>query len=461
VPGSLGLGRGRRIDDGRGLEMIGCARPGCQPRRLRRRLAGVCGGAVLAFGLAGVSGVSPALAQTCRPSVGAQGTSRFTVWYCQGDGKARQATGKVARLLDAAWPEETRPEPNGLGPPLTPEANGGRISVYVAAPNEEVDLGACPEFCEKVGSNFGIAQRTAPFQENSLGAPISSGAMIINENIGINDATVIHEFFHVLEFGHSEAATASWLGEASATWAEAKYRATDTTREGFFRDFQRTTTASLTRIDPGHHYGAYVWFLWLAQRVGGDQAVFGLWSALEGVRSSNVAEIDPVVGIYLATLGLSWARSFKDFAVEDLDRNLSRTVTPRLFGRGPFGDPAVPLNVTPRFLRPPSTLSLGTRRTPVSLRLLSAQYEYLRAVGGRVRAVVITANRMRPWGDLVILAHTRFGWQRRDLQNGSVSFCRQKPGQNVDQLYLIADNHDDLQNHSEASYTVTGKTRCS
>jgi hypothetical protein len=187
--------------------------------------------------------------------------------------------------------------------------------------------------------------------------------------------------------------------------------------------------------------------------------VFGLWSALEGARSSDVAVIDPLVGTYLNALGLSWARSFKDYAVEDLNRNLG-AVTPRLFSRGRFGDPAVPLGVTPRFLPPPSTLTLGTRRTSVSFRLLSARYQYLRAVGGRVRAVVITANRMRPWGDLVILAHTRFGWQRRDLQNGSVRFCRQRSRQNVDRLYLIADNHDDLQNHSGASYTVTGKTRC-
>src|SRR5262249_50215258 len=152
--------------------------------------------------------------------------------------------------------------------------------------------GACPEFCERVGSNFGIAQRTAPFRENAQGAQVSSGALIINENIGINDATVIHEFFHVLQIGHSEAAAASWLAEAPATWAEHKYGAMDTSREGFFRAFQRTTTASLTRIDPGHHYGAYVWFVWLAQRVGGDEAVFGLWSALEGARSNNVAVID-------------------------------------------------------------------------------------------------------------------------------------------------------------------------
>jgi acetyltransferase-like isoleucine patch superfamily enzyme len=427
--------------------------------RRRRRCWGLFGGTVLACVLGGGFGVSPALAQTCRPGVGAQGAAPFTVWYCQGDQTGRQATTRVARLLDGVWAEETRPEPNGLGPPITPQANGGKISVYVTAPNEEVDLGACPEFCDTVGKNFGIAVGTAPFLQNPAGGPTSSGAMIVNENIGINDATVIHEFFHVLEFAHSGQAANSWLGEAAATWAEHRYRSTDISRVNFFRDFQRTTTSSLTRTNPAHHYGAYVWFVWLAQRAGGDRAVFQLWSALEAARSSDVAVIDPLVGGYLATLGLSWAGNFKDFAVEDLNRNLSRA-TPRLFGRGPSGDAAVPLNVTPRWLRPPSTLNLGTRRTGVNLALLSAQYEHIRAISRPVGAVVVTSNRMKPWGDLVVLAHTRFGWQRRDLQSGSVTFCRRLSRQNVDQLYLIADNHDDRQNRSGASYTVTGKRTC-
>jgi len=429
-----------------------------------RRCWGLFGGTVLAWVLGGGFGVSPALAQTCQPAVGAQGAAPFTVWYCQGDQTGQRATARVARLLDAVWPEETRPEPNGLGPPITPEANGGRISVYVTAPNETVDTGGCTfGFCSRVGENFGVTVPTAPFLESPDARLLrSSGAIIINENIGVNDATVIHEFFHVLQFAHNVPAVSSWLGEASATWAEYRYRATDVSRVDYFRGaFQPATRSSLTRSSLNHEYGAYVWFLWLAQRAGGDRAVFQLWSALEAARSNNVAELDALVGRYLATLRLAWAGNFKGFAVEDLNRNLSGAVAPRLlFGRGASGDAAVPLNVTPRWVRPPSTLNLGTRRTAVNLPLLSAQYEHIRAISRPVGAVVVTSNRMKPWGDLVVLAHTRFGWQRRDLQNGSVTFCRRLSRQNVDQLYLIADNHDDRQNRSGASYTVTGKRTC-
>jgi hypothetical protein len=285
--------------------------------------------------------------------------------------------------------------------------------------------------------------------------------MILNENTGITDSTVIHEFFHVLELAHNARLPPSWVGEASAVWAEYRYGATTLFRiDPFFRGFQNTTTSSLTRPNQAHEYGAYVWFLWLSQRTASPRAVFRLWSALGSAKGSDVAVIDRLVGTYLGTRGLSWARDFKDFAVEDLNRNLSSTVTPRLFGRGPFSDPAVPLNVSPQWFRPPSTLNVGTRRAAVTLPLLSAQYEYIRAISAPVKAVVVTSSRMKPWGDLVVLSHTRSGWQRRDLQDGSVTFCRRRSGQNVDQLYLIADNHDDARNRSGGTYTITGERAC-
>jgi hypothetical protein len=272
----------------------------------------------------------------------------------------------------------------------------------------------------------------------------------------------------VLQFAYSDEAVGSWLGEAMATWAEHKYGAGDTSRIDFFKSFQNETIIPLTRKG-GREYGAYVWLLWLAQRAGDDRAVFRLWSALGPAHSDDPQVVDPLVAKYLATLRLSWAQNFKDFAVEDLNRDLSRAVTPHLFSRGLFGDPALPLDVTPKWVRPPSTLAVGTRSTALgaevegrgTLNLLGAQYEHITAISGPVRAVEVTSHGLKPWGDLVVLAHTPSGWQRRDLQNDSVTFCRRTSGQDVDQLYLIADNHDDLEYHSGASYTITGKSNCS
>jgi hypothetical protein len=451
---------------------------GAVAARMRVLVLGVC-----CTGLLGVVGVAPAAAatkaKTCQPREGAQGKARFTVWYCEGDKLGRALAPAVAIHLDAVWARETEPEPNGLGPPITPEANGGRISVYVTAPDEAVHLGKCPDFCEPVGAANGFARPVAPFSKNRAGGLTSSGALVINEKKGVTDATVIHEFFHVLEMAHNWPAVGTWLGEATATWAEHKYGAADNSRLTFFKEFQREPTAGLTSRDA---YGAYVWLIWLAQRRS-DRAVFRLWSALRRARAkfetsppeslNDVVDqkvFDSVVREYLATHKLSWAQHFKDFAVEDLNSYLSPKVTPHLFGRGPFGDREIgavlpPELLSPAFIRPPSTLTTGTRRTAVGpkagLAPLGTQYEHVIAISDQVKAVVITANGMKRWGDLVVLADTGSRWQRRDLQNGSVTFCRRTSGQDVKELYLIADNHDDLKPHSGARYTVTGEPTCS
>jgi hypothetical protein len=354
----------------------------------------------------------------------------------------------------------TQPEPDGLGPPVAPATNERKISVYVTAPSERVVLGPCPDACPSVGDHYGVAVPTAPFIESAPGVMRSSASLVLNERIGINDATVIHEFFHVLQDAHNINEGFSWLGEASATWAEKEYGATDTSRVGFFRGFQNSPGSALNRKSVSHEYGAYVWLVWLAQTAGRASAVFRMFTALEPAVSDQPAAIDPLLRNYVATLKLPWASSFKAFAVEDLDRNLSPTVTPLQFNLGPLGDQAVPLGVTPRLVRAPFSLNLGARRTAVNLPHLSALYEYVRAIGPAVRAVTITSAGMRPWGDVIVLARTRTGWRRTDLNNGSIRFCRRIARQGVDQLYVIADNHDDQRARSGGSYTVTGHRRC-
>jgi hypothetical protein len=416
--------------------------------------------ALFAVGVLALS-ASIASAQTCQPELGRQGAAPFTVWYCRGDATGATASATVAQLLDRVWPQMTQPEPDGLGPPITPQANGGRISVYVTAPSERVVLGACPHECPSVGENYGIAAPTAPFIESAPGVERSSAALVLNERIGINDATVIHEFFHILQDAHSINGALSWLGEASATWAEQEYGATDTSRVNFFRDsFQSSPGSALNRKSVSHEYGAYVWLVWLAQSAGSQGAVFRMFSALEPAASDKPAVIDPLLHNYVATLNLPWTSSFRAFAVERLNRNLSPSVTPLLFNRGPLGDPAVPLGVTPRFVRAPSILNVGARRTAVNLVHLSALFQYVRTISPAVGAVTITSTGMRPWGDVIVLARTRTGWRRTDLSNGSIRFCRRVARQSVDQLYVIADNHDDQRAHSGGSYTVTGRRTC-
>ena len=432
---------------------------GCSPAPRRRRRLGTF---AVAFAVAAsaLAVTAPAgMAQTCQPQVGAQGVSPFTVFYCAGDATGQREAATVAEILDRVWPVMTRPEPDGLGPPLTPETNGGRFSVYVTAPTAEVVHGECPDLCSSIGDNAGQAVPAPPFIVRPSGGQRSSAALIINEERGVNDATVIHEFFHALEFAHSLDGAVSWLSEAMATWSEHHYSATETGRVGFFRAFQANPGSPLFQRGGTLEYGAYVWLIWLAQTRNSPSAVFRLWNALERANSATNEAIDLLVARYLARIGRSFKSSFKDFAVEDLNLNLGRRVTPQLFSRGRFGDPALPVGLTPPLIRRPWTLGIGARRTRVRLAELSMQYEQVRAIRRSVGAVTVRATGIRPWGDVVVLARAATGWQRVDLQSGSVTFCRFTRRGNVGQLFVIADNHDRRGPHF-GSYTISGQTTC-
>jgi hypothetical protein len=406
--------------------------------------------------------VSPAavMAQTCQPQVSAQGAAPFTVWYCAGDATGQRGAATVAALLDQVWPRMTLPEPDGLGPPLVPEANGGRLSVYVTSPREKVVLGECPDLCASVGDdNFGLAVPVPPFVVSTALAERSSAALIINEETGVNDGTVIHEFFHALEFAHTVVGAESWLSEAMATWAEQHYRATDIKRLDFFGAFQDSPGSSLFARGGELEYGAYVWLVWLAQSTNSASSVFRMWTALEPAKSNEDAAIDSLVDAYLMRIGLGFESNFKDFAVEDLNLDLSPRVTPQLFSRGTFGDPAVPLGLTPGFVRRPWTLGTRDRRATVNLSELSMQYEHVRAISRSVGAVTVRSSGIAPWGDIVVLARAATGWRRVDLGNGSVTFCRRTKRGNVGELFVIADNHDRRAAHA-GSYTVRGQATC-
>jgi hypothetical protein len=134
-------------------------------------------------------------------------------------------------------------------------------------------------------------------------------------------------------------------------------------------------------------------------------------------------------------------------------------VTPQLFSRGTFGDPAVPLGLTPLFVRRPWTLGTRRRTTQVNLSELSMQYEHVRAISRSVGAVTVRSSGIAPWGDVVVLARAATGWQRVNLENGSVTFCRRTKRGNVGELFVIADNHDRRGAHA-GSYTVSGQTTC-
>ena len=95
----------------------------------------------------------------------------------------------------------------------------------------------------------------------------------------------------------------------------------------------------------------------------------------------------------------------------------------------------------------------------MNLSELSMQYDHVRAISRSVGAVTVRSSGIAPWGDVVVLARAATGWQRVDLGNGSVTFCRFTKRGNVGELFVIADNHDRHGTHS-GSYTVRGQAAC-
>ena len=100
---------------------------------------------------------------------------------------------------------------------------------------------------------------------------------------------------------------------------------------------------------------------------------------------------------------------------------LSPRVTPQLFNRGTFGDPALPPDLTPIPIRRPWTLGARGRTTRVNLSELNMQYGHVRAISRSVGAITVRSSGIQPWGDVVVLARTATGWKRLNLENGSVA----------------------------------------
>lgn len=138
---------------------------------------------------------------------------------------------------------------------------------------------------------------------------------------------------------------------------------------------------------------------------------------------------------------------------------LSPRVTPQLFNRGTFGDPALPPDLTPIPIRRPWTLGARGRTTRVNLSELNMQYGHVRAISRSVGAITVRSSGIQPCGDVVVLARTATGWQRINLENGSVTFCRRTRRGNVAELFVIADNTT-VTPRTPAPNRVSGQTTC-
>ena len=377
----------------------------------------------------------------------------FKIWLCASADSAADDSTRiyVAGLADDLWDAMTP----AMGPPR-PDDDGGddRVDVYLLSPNQ---CRVRDRECLPIpGSAVAAAYPVAPFTSNGRGGQVASGVIVVDRTrIADLAADLAHEFFHVLQFAHNEAARlidtgqrlgdvpvldASWFVEASATWAEWWWApATRRTlhQANFVGRFQAADASLLTTDPPLHPYGAYIWPYFVHQERGAA-AVVQAWFDAEP--ATTPVGIDDAVDAQLP-----FTTAFRHFAIRNLNVDLSgNPLGTRYVAQDPdnFPDDVPPRQVTDD-TSPLVVLPEGSLSQPVGIDPLAAQYDRLLVDPG-VEGLEIDFGGVTPAAALDVDAVVDVGgtWRRVPASGGRLAFCRLRPEEAVDQLYLVLANHD-------------------
>jgi hypothetical protein len=259
--------------------------------------------------MAALGGARPLAAADCPAGSGATATqwrsaasaaNPLRVWIqCSSDAASDDDTlSAVVEIADQVYQEET----GYMGPPKADaggDANGGdtRIDIYLADLTQSVQRGGQTY---QIPSNAVAATWIAPPKTNGT----SSGFMLVNPatlGTGSFDSSVVHEFFHVLQFAYNatvsfEGGNEWWYVEASAKWAETKWAsATDGQEVHYLFSDWRNGSDSLHKSvpgavarDTGTEYMSYIW-PFFAEHVLGAGTVQASWNAVIGATAHDQA----------------------------------------------------------------------------------------------------------------------------------------------------------------------------
>lgn len=399
-------------------------------------------------------------------------SEHFVVWSCgMGDpesdvdaDKRTYAAGVAEEVYAAMVPETGPPKPDSLASGPAPQ---NRIDVYIV-PRRICKRrgGACaPIPVANNGRPVLAAVATAPpCGAGPAGVLTASSYMILDrDRIGPPPAsgpwafryTFAHEFFHVIANalnlqgqgggcmdGAPQENVASWLVEASAEWAAWAYFPADgpDDREALFRGFQQRPgwTTSLRSLAGLHPYQAYLYPFFVQDETSRTDFL-ELWTGGAGARTP--LELDDTLNQILP-----FAERFRDFAV----RNFNTTAAELpgdplpLAQRHQGLDPALPENVKPVVVQPQVTLVAPTTfARAAGMQPLAAQYEHYALEAGTRWAKLdfqTLANSGFVQADVIVnVAGT---WERRRLPGLVFEFCRDDPGDDISEFYLVLSSHD-------------------
>lgn len=381
--------------------------------------------------------------------------SRFKVWACA-DSDAQDAEidiATVVAMVAGIWDPMTASTPNGMGPPkpdgygsnISADAGGdARIDFYLLELGQVIRRADQNQGIEDAEATAAAAVAAAPYwDQNGTGQRNSSGFVLLNrarlgDEVNMRQ-DVIHEFFHVLQYAHNLKGThrgtaAHWFVEASAVWAETWYDRSNSDRPHSWFGLFQARPVGLEDPDEDHQYSAYAWPFFM-QEEKDSTAVFAAWQAIDAVTTGDFKGVTDKINDQL-----SFRDNFGDFAV----RNWNYPDFLRAAGEEAHAD------FDGNFLSnwPPAHEQSGSvapdepYEPAVNTQPLAASYFHIN-VAESAKEVIVSVQGVNPAGqrDQDVLVHIKGGsWERRQMTNGQLKFCRDDPGDDIDIVELIVSN---------------------
>jgi hypothetical protein len=248
-------------------------------------------------------------------------TADFVVWACDdGPGAAVDEAAALA-LADSIY----TPMTTLMGAPL-PDDNGG-IDIYLLSSGQSLTrqgktttLSVTITSCSQLSGTGGVA-RPDPATVQGTGA---SGYVVLSRPLLEQCAsdftsTLVHEYFHVLEFHYNTTLSCPkfWFAEASATWAEWQFApaTAPTIVYPYFSQLEAKPSVSLTNSAGRSPYADWMWPLFMQQQAGGPAVIAAAWKAMAGV--TGCAALNNAIN-----LQVPFDPNFGNFALENFDSPL-------------------------------------------------------------------------------------------------------------------------------------------
>lgn len=339
----------------------------------------------------------------------------------------------------------------------TPETGDGLIDIYLLS-------GFTPSGIPRafaLGSAWGVAAGTPPFV-GAAGAEASSSYVVMAPQTGAGlEATLAHEFFHVLQSSINRNGRVDcpvrrlsgcsdlsmkfhWFGEASATWAAHEFvpRARALKAYPWYDRFRGTGVGLADTVD-SNAYASFAWPLFMEQEDGAT-SIGDAWRAMRGKRGWQAVQ---------AALDgrFPFEKHFRDFGVRVMNRELLPGDPTRPRFRSPTLDPTFPDYLPTGLRHDPDPLddlidpmggSSRTYRFRSQLDFMWTQYLPIEPPPG-ARKLTFDFTAFAPEIDVdAIVRIGDTGWERRKLIQGENVWCLEKPADDFREGFLVFSNHD-------------------